>query len=273
MKGKEPMIMVDVVEAEVQTTVCTLTKPTPFAVASLRALIFPSSGAGRKRRRSTSPWDRDRYEPRPRYDDYGTFTFHPHNVMPLTLSLSADPHRGGHSPRRSHHPSRPAPQDPHTLDYPASLKQYADWFRYFFPQQAAEEDSLDKQAEIDAGDGSKPRNGIRSKWEKYKKDFASNQVRVNFIVFFFFFCHFSLVTHPSSFLAVFVSTIQSFSFFTYHVIKTARFTLLKSWRLSFPIFSYSQRCSSIACSNITGSLPGSRRNTIQRRSSSSSVSV
>jgi len=39
---------------------------------------FPlSSAAGRKRRRSTSPWDRDRYEPRPRYDDYGTFTPHP----------------------------------------------------------------------------------------------------------------------------------------------------------------------------------------------------
>lgn len=99
------------------------------------------------------------------------------------LLFSADPHRGGYSPRRSHHPSRPNPQDPHTLDYPASLKQYAEWFRYFFPQQAAEEDSLDKQAEIEAADGSKPRNGIRSKWEKYKKDFASNQVRAVSLLF------------------------------------------------------------------------------------------
>ena len=104
-------------------------------------------------------------------------------VTPCTESLPfPDPHRGGYSPRRSHHPSRPTPQDPHTLDYPASLKQYAEWFRYFFPQQAAEEDTLDKQAEIEAADGSKPRNGIRSKWEKYKKDFSSNQVRVIFIL-------------------------------------------------------------------------------------------
>jgi hypothetical protein len=39
---------------------------------------FVSPAAGRKRRRSSSPWDRDRYEPRPRFDDYGVFTFHPH---------------------------------------------------------------------------------------------------------------------------------------------------------------------------------------------------
>jgi hypothetical protein len=76
---------------------------------------------------------------------------------------------GGYSGRR-------APVDPHTLDYPASLKQYADWFRYFFPQQAIEEDNADKAATQEAGDGSKPRNGIKSKWEKYKKEFASQQV-------------------------------------------------------------------------------------------------
>ena len=40
-----------------------------------------------------------------------------------------------------------------------------------------EEDNADKAAEIEAGDGSKPRNGIRSRWEKYKKEFAAQQVR------------------------------------------------------------------------------------------------
>ena len=69
-----------------------------------------------------------------------------------------------------------APPDPHTFDYPASLKQYADWFRYFYPAQATEEDNADKAAEQEIGDGSKPRNGIKSKWEKYKKDFAATQV-------------------------------------------------------------------------------------------------
>jgi hypothetical protein len=56
------------------------------------------------------------------------------------------------------------------------LKQYADWFRYYYPQQAIEEDNLDKAAEHDAGDGSKPRNGIKAKWEKYKKEFTATQV-------------------------------------------------------------------------------------------------
>ena len=87
----------------------------------------------------------------------------------------------GHtSPHRSQYPPPPsnrrAPQDPHTFDYPASLKQYAEWFRYYYPQQAQEEDSADKAAELEAGDGSKPRNGIRARWEKYKKDFAAQQV-------------------------------------------------------------------------------------------------
>jgi hypothetical protein len=56
------------------------------------------------------------------------------------------------------------------------LKQYAEWFRYYYPTQAAEEDQADKAAEHQAGDGSKPRNGIKSKWEKYKKEFAATQV-------------------------------------------------------------------------------------------------
>ena len=74
------------------------------------------------------------------------------------------------------YPNRRVPPDPHSFDYQASLKQYADWFRYYYPQQAIEEDNLDKAAEHDAGDGSKPRNGIKAKWEKYKKEFAATQV-------------------------------------------------------------------------------------------------
>ncbi|KAG5640931.1 hypothetical protein DXG03_006609, partial [Asterophora parasitica] len=104
------------------------------------------------------------------------------------MILVPDAHsRGGYGyspPRRGHSasfpPPRRAPADPHTFDYPASLKQYAEWFRYFYPQQAAEEDNADKLAEQDAGDGSKPRNGIKSKWEKYKKDFASTQLQTMF---------------------------------------------------------------------------------------------
>ncbi|RDX53607.1 hypothetical protein OH76DRAFT_1398727 [Lentinus brumalis] len=125
----------------------------------------PPDEAGRKRRRSISPWERDRFEPRPRYtDDY-------------------DAHSRGYGYDRGQYPPPPynsgrrGPPDPHTFDYPATLKQYAEWFRYYYPQQAMEEDNADKAAEIEAGDGSKPRNGIRSRWEKYKKDFAAQQLQ------------------------------------------------------------------------------------------------
>ncbi|KIK65755.1 hypothetical protein GYMLUDRAFT_39277 [Collybiopsis luxurians FD-317 M1] len=124
----------------------------------------------RKRRRSPSPYERpferDRYEPRPRYND------------------DFDSRGYGYSPPRRGHgqqfPSRRPPPDPHMFEYPANLRQYAEWFRYFYPEQAAQEDNADKAAEQEAGDGSKPRNGIRSRWEKYKKDFSANQLQTMF---------------------------------------------------------------------------------------------
>ncbi|KAJ2923984.1 hypothetical protein H1R20_g13116, partial [Candolleomyces eurysporus] len=148
----------------------------------------PPPDENRKRRRSMSPYERDRYEPRPRHnDDYGSPILIPRR-LPSTDHASADTHSrgyGGYSPRRGHvpppyPPSRRPPPDPHTFDYPATLKQYAEWFRYFFPQQATEEDNADKAAEQEAGDGSKPRNGIKSRWEKYKKEFAANQLQLMF---------------------------------------------------------------------------------------------
>ena len=96
--------------------------------------------------------------------------------------LPEDTHSRGYGYDRGPYPPPPygtgrrGPPDPHTFDYPATLKQYAEWFRYYYPQQAMEEDNADKAAEVEAGDGSKPRNGIRSRWEKYKKEFAAQQV-------------------------------------------------------------------------------------------------
>ncbi|KAH0586933.1 hypothetical protein H2248_005767 [Termitomyces sp. 'cryptogamus'] len=125
---------------------------------------------GRKRRRSMSPYDRDRFDPRPRYnDDYDAHS--------RGYGYPSPPRRGHPS---AYPPARRPPPDPHTFDYPASLKQYAEWFRYFYPQQAIEEDNADKAAEQEAGDGSKPRNGIKSKWEAYKKDFSATQLQTMF---------------------------------------------------------------------------------------------
>ncbi|THH33570.1 hypothetical protein EUX98_g514 [Antrodiella citrinella] len=103
------------------------------------------------------------------------------SVTGMTHGLDTHSRAYGYtSPHRGHPPppyggSRRAPQDPHTLDYPASLKQFADWFRYYYPQQAIEEDNADKAAEQEAGDGSKPRNGIKTRWEKYRKEFTGLQ--------------------------------------------------------------------------------------------------
>ncbi|KAF9268347.1 hypothetical protein L218DRAFT_954708 [Marasmius fiardii PR-910] len=161
-----------------QTTENTTTKGTGMDMTEIAHLIMVDEdgvavrlltkvAGSRKRRRSPSPFERERYEPRPRYsDDYDGHS------------------RGyGHSPPRRSHVApygRRPPPDPHTLDYPASLKQYADWFRFYYPQQAQEEDNADKAAEQEAGDGSKPRNGIKSRWEKYKKDFAAQQLQTMF---------------------------------------------------------------------------------------------
>lgn len=131
-----------------------------------------------------SPYDRERYESRPRYEDQGTHTEYHHSIF-LILRRFSDTYRGNDRspPRGRDHrhgagsrPYRTAPPDPHTFDAPATLKQYADWFRYYFPQQAIDEDQADKLAEQEAGDGSRPRNGIKSRWEQYKKDFLQKQV-------------------------------------------------------------------------------------------------
>ena len=129
-----------------------------------------------------SPYDRERYDPRPRYnDDYGLISCSSRiSARLMHYSDAHSRHNYSTSPRRHNQPFPPTrrapPPDPHTFDYPATLKQYADWFRYFYPAQATEEDIADKAAEQEAGDGSKPRNGIKSKWEKYKKDFSATQV-------------------------------------------------------------------------------------------------
>lgn len=56
-----------------------------------------------------------------------------------------------------------------------TLRQYADWFRATYPKEAKEEDEADRAAEKEAG--RKTRDGIRARWEKYKKKHLSMQVR------------------------------------------------------------------------------------------------
>jgi hypothetical protein len=54
------------------------------------------------------------------------------------------------------------------FEFPVTLKQYAEWFRFFYPQQTIKDDNANKATEQEAGDGLKLCNGIRSKWERYE---------------------------------------------------------------------------------------------------------
>lgn len=127
---------------------------------------------GRKRRRSVSPWDRSRYE-RPRYGD------------DFNRGRDDFPHRRGgyHGHNGRENRGRPPP-NPYEQDHPAQLKHFADWFRFMYPEEAAEEDRLDRldgDALREAGsEAPKPRDGVRSRWEKYKKEFATQQLTLMF---------------------------------------------------------------------------------------------
>ncbi|KIJ26976.1 hypothetical protein M422DRAFT_55259 [Sphaerobolus stellatus SS14] len=156
----------------------------------------PGDEIGRKRRRSPSPYDRDRFDPRPRYnDDYGESQLSPPIPDPASI-MTAPPllppqirtlvHTGIHLPEvgaaaimAGMTRSGRIPMDPNLYQpHPATLRQYAEWFRAFHPKEAKEEDDLDRQAEREAG--KKTRDGIRARWEKYKKQHAQKQLEVMF---------------------------------------------------------------------------------------------
>jgi hypothetical protein len=105
-----------------------------------------------------------------------------------------------------------------------------------------EEDNLDKAAEQEAGDGSKPRNGIRARWEKYKKEFAANQVSVYHVL--------ELPHHSKHHVraALYFSVAIAESVFGEIWLKPCTFS-----------------CSSKRCLTITANLHGLRKSMILRR--------
>ncbi|GJJ07679.1 hypothetical protein Clacol_001884 [Clathrus columnatus] len=140
----------------------------------------PGDDSGRKRRRSHSPYERDRFDPRPRYgDDYDTHSRSHGYSSPRSRNGAHYPPYQHHSPTMSRSSNRPPPMDPYLYQpQAANLRQYAEWFRATYPKEAKEEDEADRAAEKEAG--RKTRDGIRARWEKYKKKHLSMQLQTLF---------------------------------------------------------------------------------------------
>ncbi|KAG8963969.1 hypothetical protein FRC03_002400 [Tulasnella sp. 419] len=121
---------------------------------------------GGKRRRSPSPFDRDRFDARGRFGDDHSEAYY----------RGSSPRRGfrGHSPPRINR----GPTDPRDLDYPANFRYFNEWFRLNFPGQAAEEDALMKSGELDA-DG-KPLNPMKKRYEEYRRTIVNQQIQILF---------------------------------------------------------------------------------------------
>ena len=141
-------------------------------VARLHQTPFP---ARRKRRRSLSPHDRDRYDPRPRFDD-GKGLGVPVTVCVFSSLSSIDfrgpgrarspggyPHRGG----GSRFP------DPYELDVPANFRAFADWFQATHPDDYQSDEALDGPR-----DSGGSLTNLRKRYEKYRKVMISKQVSV-----------------------------------------------------------------------------------------------
>ncbi|KAF8529256.1 hypothetical protein BU17DRAFT_80457 [Hysterangium stoloniferum] len=139
----------------------------------------PGGDEGRKRRRSPSPYDRDRFDPRPRYgDDYDTHSRSYGYASPRGRSTSYNQSYPQHPPPGVTRSGR-VPVDPFTFQpHPATLRQYAEWFRANYPKEAKDEDDADRASEKEAG--KKTRDGIRARWEKYKKQHGAIQLQTLF---------------------------------------------------------------------------------------------
>ncbi|CAE6454792.1 unnamed protein product [Rhizoctonia solani] len=117
----------------------------------------PGGEDGRlKRRRSVSPLnDRERYDPRPRFDEHG--------------------HHGDH-PRRHRSPGRGrGPLDPYSVDIPVSFRAFCEWYRYHHPEAAQEEEKVKREASEAGKELDKASDPIRAQFDAYKRKMLLKQ--------------------------------------------------------------------------------------------------
>ncbi|KAG8903976.1 hypothetical protein FRB99_002455 [Tulasnella sp. 403] len=125
-----------------------------------------------KRRRSMSPpygYERDRYEPRPRYgEDYYD------NRGPPPGRYS--PPQRGYRPYSPPRPSRGL-VDPYDLDYPATFRYFSDWFRLNYPGVAADEEAQSKTAETSNNKAGSP---MKKRYDEYRRGIVNQQIQILF---------------------------------------------------------------------------------------------
>ncbi|KAG9095265.1 hypothetical protein FS749_010774 [Ceratobasidium sp. UAMH 11750] len=110
-----------------------------------------------KRRRSISPsTERERYDPRPRFDDQGYY---------------------GEPPRRHRSPPRNrAPLDPYSVDIPVSFRTFCEWYRYTYPEVAHDDDKVKREIGESTKDGEpKPPDPMRAHFDAYKRKMLLKQ--------------------------------------------------------------------------------------------------
>ncbi|KAF8709348.1 hypothetical protein RHS03_02885, partial [Rhizoctonia solani] len=108
----------------------------------------PGGEDGRlKRRRSVSPTnERERYDPRPRFDEHGT-----------------SPNRGR------------GPMDPYSVDIPVSFRAFCEWYRYHHPEAAQEEEKVKREASEAGKELDKASDPMRAHFDAYKRKMLLKQ--------------------------------------------------------------------------------------------------
>lgn len=145
-----------------------------YTLASLRSTPLLTFDIGRrKRRRSFSPHERDRYDPRARYEEgeYSVKSVHGHT----DIEFPVEDFRGGGRPRSPSGYSHRGPSrypDPYDSDVPVNYRTFADWFQANHPEDFA----ADEAAAADAPKEESGHVGIRARYEKYRKAMIAKQV-------------------------------------------------------------------------------------------------
>lgn len=137
-------------------------------------MIFYDLGR-QKRRGSFSPSDRDRYEPRARYEEgtspldqlYACMHAYGHYAIIMLLD-----YRGGRARSPGYRNSRfPNPYD---SDCPVPMRSFIDWFQYTHPEDFADDERATQEA---SKNGDSTLNiGVKGRYEKYRKNMIAKQV-------------------------------------------------------------------------------------------------